>query len=68
MPRPHYRIGIARAGEYQEILNTDSHHYHGSNAGNQGRVISQPIGSHGREHSISVMVPPLATVYLRREA
>ncbi|HHQ6580994.1 TPA: 1,4-alpha-glucan branching protein GlgB [Serratia fonticola] len=68
VPRPHYRIGIARAGEYQEILNTDSHHYHGSNAGNQGRVISQPIGSHGREHSISVMVPPLATVYLRREA
>jgi 1,4-alpha-glucan branching enzyme len=68
VPRPHYRIGIGRAGEYQEILNTDSHHYHGSNAGNQGRVISQPIGSHGREHSISVMVPPLATLYLRREA
>ncbi len=68
VPRHHYRIGISRAGEYREILNTDSHHYHGSNTGNQGRVVSEPIGNHGREHSISVTVPPLATIYLLREA
>ncbi|EKF62024.1 1,4-alpha-glucan-branching enzyme, partial [Serratia plymuthica A30] len=66
--RHHYRIGISRPGEYREILNTDSHHYHGSNTGNQGRVVSDPIGNHGREHSISVTVPPLATIYLLREA
>jgi 1,4-alpha-glucan branching enzyme len=30
-------------------------------------VISEPIGSHGREHSISILVPPLATLYLLRE-
>ena len=38
VPRYRYRIGISRAGDHREILNTDSHHYHGSNAGNQGRV------------------------------
>ena len=36
VPRYRYRIGLSRAGDYHEILNTDSHHYHGSNAGNQG--------------------------------
>lgn len=68
VPRHHYRIGISRSGGYREILNTDSHHYHGSNAGNQGRVESEQVGSHGREYSISVTVPPLATIYLLREA
>jgi 1,4-alpha-glucan branching enzyme len=30
-------------------------------------VVSEQIGNHGREHSISVTVPPLATIYLLRE-
>ncbi|MFD3248434.1 1,4-alpha-glucan branching protein GlgB [Rahnella aquatilis] len=68
VPREHYRIGISRPGCYHEILNTDSHFYRGSNVGNGGDVYSENIGHHQREHSISVTIPPLATVYLRREA
>jgi 1,4-alpha-glucan branching enzyme len=68
VPRYRYRIGLSRAGDYREILNTDSHHYHGSNAGNQGRVSSEAVGSHGRDFSICVTLPPLATIYLLREA
>ncbi|SPX40773.1 glycogen branching enzyme [Haemophilus influenzae] len=30
-----------------------------------GYVASENIESHGRENSISVSIPPLATVYLR---
>lgn len=67
VPRYDYRIGVARAGRYHEILNTDSHFYRGGNIGNSGEVYSQPSGQHQREHSISLTIPPLATIYLRRE-
>jgi len=67
VPRYDYRIGVARAGRYHEILNTDSHFYRGGNIGNNGEVYSQPSGQHQREHSISLTIPPLATIYLRRE-
>ncbi|XPE54343.1 alpha amylase C-terminal domain-containing protein [Shigella flexneri] len=42
-----------------KILNTDSMHYHGSNAGNGGTVHSDEIASHGRQHSLSLTLPPL---------
>ncbi len=32
VPRHHYRFGINQAGKWREILNTDSMHYHDSNA------------------------------------
>ncbi|GBU11709.1 1,4-alpha-glucan branching enzyme [Enterobacterales bacterium] len=67
VPRYDYRIGVARAGRYHEILNTDSHFYRGGNIGNSGDVYSQPFGQHQREHSISLTIPPLSTIYLRRE-
>lgn len=67
VPRYDYRIGISRPGVYREILNTDSHFYHGSNVGNAGDVHSENISQHQREHSLSVTIPPLATIYLRRE-
>ena len=65
VPRHDYRIGVNVAGKYEEILNTDSMYYQGSNLGNFGCVESEAIHSHGRENSISVSVPPLATVYLK---
>lgn len=68
VPREHYRIGISQPGRYHEILNTDSHFYCGSNVGNGCDIYSENIGHHQRDHSISVTIPPLATVYLRREA
>ncbi|QOI56861.1 1,4-alpha-glucan branching enzyme [Rouxiella badensis] len=67
VPRYGYRIGVSRPGRYHEIMNTDSHYYRGSNVGNQGYVYTEPYASHHREHSLSVVIPPLATIYLRRE-
>ncbi|WP_159567448.1 1,4-alpha-glucan branching protein GlgB [Budvicia diplopodorum] len=66
--RENYRIGIDIPAEYREILNTDSEYYRGTNAGNQGSVHSEAIPSHGRNHSLRLTLPPLATIYLRREA
>ena len=68
VPRHDYRFGINQPGKWREILNTDSMHYHGSNAGNGGAVHSDEIASHDRQHSLSLTLPPLATIWLVREA
>lgn len=67
VPRHDYRFGINQPGRWCEILNTDSMHYHGSNTGNGGVVHSDEIESHGRQHSLSLTLPPLATIWLMRE-
>ena len=68
VPREGYRIGVTATGEYEEILNTDSMYYQGSNVGNFGLVESEAIASHGRDNSISGTIPPLATIYLKYKA
>ena len=68
VPRHDYRFGINQPGHWREVLNSDSRHYHGSNTGNGGAVESEAIPSHGREHSLSLTLPPLSTIWLVREA
>jgi len=59
-----YRIGVPRPGIYRERLNTDSEHYGGSNVGSRhGQVTAQDLPWHGRPHSLSLTLPPLATVF-----
>jgi 1,4-alpha-glucan branching enzyme len=66
VPRERYRFGVPEAGAYEEILNTDSSLYGGGNIGNAGVVSSQPVASHGREHSMEIALPPLAVVVFRK--
>ena len=61
--RHDYRIGVAQAGRYREIINTDATLYGGSGVGN-GELQTESIGSHGRACSLSVSLPPLATLML----
>jgi 1,4-alpha-glucan branching enzyme len=59
-----FRLGVPAAGCWVERLNTDSAHYGGSNVGLAfGSADSEAVSSHGRAHSISITVPPLATVF-----
>jgi 1,4-alpha-glucan branching enzyme len=67
VPRYDYRFGINQPGRWREELNSDSMHYHGSNAGNGGAVTSESVASHGREHSLCITLPPLSTIWLVRE-
>jgi hypothetical protein len=60
-----YRVGVPVAGIYTEVLNTDAAIYGGSNVGNMGSVVSEPITAHGRSVSLSLTLPPLATLVLR---
>jgi 1,4-alpha-glucan branching enzyme len=65
VPRPNYRIGVPVAGQYLEVLNTDSEYYGGSNMGNGNGIHSEPTPWMGRPHSIELTLPPLAGVVLR---
>ena len=59
-----YRIGVTVGGTWREVLNTDSATYGGSNAGNAGVVAAEALPSHGFEHSLTLLLPPLATLIL----
>jgi len=63
--RENYRVGVPEAGFYREILNTDSSHYSGGDAGNSGGVRAEPVPWSGREHSITVRLPSLSAVYFK---
>ena len=62
--REGYRFGVNSAGEYREILNSDDLHYKGSGVSAGATVETEEVWSHGKPNSLSVTVPPLATVYL----
>jgi 1,4-alpha-glucan branching enzyme len=66
VPRTGYEFGVPEEGFYEEILNTDSELFGGSNLGNGGLVSSRPVPRHNREHSISVTLPPLAVIAFRK--
>ncbi|GAB3814426.1 1,4-alpha-glucan branching protein GlgB [Tessaracoccus terricola] len=68
-PLRDYSIGLPEAGTWEEILNTDSLHYDGSGQhGNLGAVeaSAEPWGHFGAQARVTV--PPLASVWLRRNA
>ncbi len=64
--RQHYRVGAPKPGFYQEILNTDSHIFGGGNVGNGGGIHTDAVAWNGREHSLDITIPPLATIAFRR--
>ncbi|KVH69808.1 glycogen-branching enzyme [Burkholderia ubonensis] len=66
VPRHQYRIGVPRPGRYREIVNSDAACYGGSGVGN-GECHTEAIASHGRDCSLSLVVPPLATIMLKLE-
>lgn len=66
--REGYRFGVNSAGEYREILNSDDLHYKGSGVSAGAMVETEEVWSHGKPNSLSVTVPPLATVYLYQAA
>jgi 1,4-alpha-glucan branching enzyme len=63
--REAYRVGVPREGRWLERLNTDAELYGGSNVGNSGAVESESVPWHGRPASLSLTLPPLATVVLQ---
>jgi 1,4-alpha-glucan branching enzyme len=57
-----YRIKVPFSGNWREVLNSDSALYGGSNIGNEGAVTTLDRGAAVPE--VSLVVPPLATIFL----
>jgi 1,4-alpha-glucan branching enzyme len=66
IPRTGYRLGLPAPGDYHEVLNTDAEAYGGTNTGNLGTVVAEPVQWHGLEYSCEITLPPLGTVWLRK--
>jgi 1,4-alpha-glucan branching enzyme len=66
--RHDYRIGVPRAGRWDEIFNSDSHLYAGSNQGNGSAVETEFIPAHGEQQSVCLVLPPLAVLLLKHGA
>jgi len=65
VPRLTHRLGVSERCWFEEILNSDSTYYGGSNLGNGPGVMASDQPSHGRPFSIELTLPPLATVILK---
>ena len=66
VPRTNYRVGVPRGGVWEEIFNSDATLYGGSGWGNLGGVEAAPVSVHGRRYSLTLALPPLATVVFKR--
>ena len=62
-----YRIGVPLQGWYNEIFNSDSEIYGGSNMGNMGGSLTENCSLHGYGQSVDLSLPPLATLILRHD-
>jgi 1,4-alpha-glucan branching enzyme len=63
--RTDYRVGVPCAGRWDEILNSDAKEYGGSGQGNAGGVNTDDVPYHGRDHSLNLVLPPLAVVMFK---
>ncbi len=62
-----YRVGVPQWGFYREVLNSDAKEYGGSGQGNMGGVEANPVPLHGRPFSLTLNLPPLAALFLKRQ-
>ncbi len=67
VPRPNYRVGAPRGGFWRELLNSDAAEYGGAGWGNFGGVEAVPIPLHGRSHSVTLTMPPMAALFFKSE-
>jgi 1,4-alpha-glucan branching enzyme len=63
--RGSYRLGLPQAGAWDELLNTDSVHYGGTNVGNGGRIMAEAQPWGGQPASALVTLPPQGVLFLR---
>ncbi len=63
--REDYRIGVPDKGTYYEVFNSTSKKYGGENSVNAS-MKAKRIPMHGYEYSISMKIPPLSAIYIKK--
>jgi len=62
-----YDVGVPLAGSWKEMLNSDAPKYGGSGKGNHNPLTTSNQGKHSRPYSLTLTIPPLAVIFLKRE-
>jgi 1,4-alpha-glucan branching enzyme len=66
VPRRGYRVGVPSEGHWVELLNSNAEIYGGTDEGNFGGRITEPIPTHGFDNSLLLNLPPLAMVVFKQ--
>ncbi len=66
VPRRGYRVGVPHEGHWRELLNSNAALYGGTDEGNFGGRLSDPIPTHGYDNSLLLDLPPLAMVVFKQ--
>ncbi len=66
--REAHRLGLPRAGQYKQLLNTDAEKYCGGGFGVVKSIKAEEVLSHGLEYSAEITLPPLATMWFEGAA
>ncbi|PTX54962.1 1,4-alpha-glucan branching enzyme [Litoreibacter ponti] len=67
MEQTGYTLGLPSEGAWSEILNSDAGIYGGADRGNLGKVTAKPEPSHGQPASAQLTLPPLSTIFLKKD-
>jgi len=68
VPRTGYRVGVPAPGYWKELANSDAAEFGGSNVGNLGGTETIPVAVHGFYDALSLTLPPLGAVFLKRDS
>ena len=60
-----YRVGVPLEGYWEERLNSNAKEYGGEGTGNFGGVKADQVHCSGREHSLSLTLPPLSVTFFK---
>lgn len=64
--RSQYKLGVPYEGEYEEIFNSQSSYYEGSNDGNYGKLTAKKEQIHNKKYCLELTLPALGVIYLKR--
>jgi 1,4-alpha-glucan branching enzyme len=60
-----YRVGVPVSGTYEQVLNSDVEEFGGGGCTLNANIESNGIAAHGRNHSITIDLPPLAVLIFK---
>ena len=66
VPRRGYRVGVPHGGNWREVLNSNAAIYGGTDEGNYGGKLTEPVACHGHQNSLLLDLPPLAMVVFKQ--
>ncbi len=64
--REDYSIGVEKEGTYEEVFSSNELCFGGTGVKNDGLLKTLQGAMHGKNHHITVTIPPLTSLYLRR--